>query len=79
MNIKRSKYEFPVLKDVVVELKINEDDINKKFYKMLENSQENMPASFITKDWDELSEKLSLSFEKILNKKCTRRSKAGIR
>lgn len=68
MNKKRVSYEFPVLKSVVSELKIEEDPINMKFYKMLENSQDNMPASFVSNKWDELSEKLSLALEQILNK-----------
>lgn len=68
MNIKRLGFEFPVLKDVVKEYKIEEDPINSKFYKMLEKSKDNIPASFIVKDYTKLSDEIQLGFEKILNK-----------
>ena len=68
MNKNRLGYEFPVLKSVVKDLKLNEDEINGKFYTMLERSQSHMPASFIVKDWSSLSEKLELALEKMFNK-----------
>ncbi|NYV27850.1 sugar ABC transporter substrate-binding protein [Streptobacillus felis] len=68
MNKNRLGYELPVLKTVVDELKITEDPIMNKFYTMLEKSVKYTPASFVTQDWSELSEKLELALEQILNK-----------
>lgn len=67
MNKKRADYEYPVLKSVVKELKLDENPINQKFYEMLEKSKDKMPASFISPNWTDLSDKISLALEKMFN------------
>lgn len=67
MNKERIGYELPVLKSVASEEKLTSDEINGKFYTMLERSQEHMPASFLVSDWSTLAEKLNLALEQILN------------
>lgn len=67
-NKSRIGYELPVLKSVADSENLVKDPINGKFYQMLEQSNEHMPASFIVKDWASLSEKLELALEEILNR-----------
>ncbi|MFJ7727460.1 ABC transporter substrate-binding protein [Neobacillus sp. NPDC097160] len=66
-NKERISFELPVLKSVVESEKLQEDPIKKVFYTMLEQSDGHTPTSFITDDWSQLSENLSLVFEQIFN------------
>lgn len=66
-NKARVGYELPVLKSVVEELDIMNNEKNAPFYTMLEQSQGYTPTSFIIENWSELSENLSLSFERMFN------------
>lgn len=67
MNKERIGYELPVLKSVAAEEALLTDEINGKFYTMLERSTEHMPASFLVSDWSTLAEKLNLALEQVLN------------
>lgn len=67
LNKERIGYELPVLKSVVASEKLGEDEIDSKFYAMLERSAEHMPASFLVAEWSALSEKINLALEQILN------------
>jgi len=67
LNKERIGYELPVLKSVAETEKLTTDDIYAKFYTMLEQSSEFMPASFINDDWASLSDKINLALEEILN------------
>jgi multiple sugar transport system substrate-binding protein len=66
-NIERIGLELPVLNSVVESEKIMEQPEYAPFYVMLEQSKGYTPASFIIKEWSEISENLSLSFEEIFN------------
>lgn len=66
-NKDRIGLELPVLNSVVESEKIMEQPEYAPFYVMLEQSKGYTPASFIIKDWSELSENLSLSFEEMFN------------
>jgi len=66
-NKERISFELPVLKSVVESEKLQEDPIKKVFYSMLEQSEGHTPTSFISDDWSQLSENLSLAFEQIFN------------
>ncbi len=67
LNKARIGYEIPVLKSVAEAEKLTTDEIYAKFYTMLEQSSDYMPASFINDDWASLSEKIGLALEEILN------------
>ena len=67
MNKARIGYELPVLKSVADAEKLTTDEINGKFYTMLERSDQHMPASFLVSDWSTLAEKLNLALEQVLN------------
>jgi len=67
MNKERIGYELPVLKSVADSEKLTSDEIYSKFYTMLEQSSQYMPASFLNKDWATLSDKINLALESILN------------
>lgn len=66
-NKERIGLELPVLNSVVESEKIMEQPEFAPFYVMLEQSKGYTPASFIIKEWSEISENLSLSFEEIFN------------
>ena len=68
MNKNRLNYELPVLKSVAKSENLTEDKIKGKFYKMLEQSQKNMPTSFVISNWSDIGEKIGLALEKIFNK-----------
>ena len=59
--------ELPVLYSVVESEGIMEQPEYAPFYTMLEQSSDYTPASFIYDGWSELSESLSLSFERVFN------------
>ena len=67
MNKERIGMELPVLYSVVESEGIMEQQEYAPFYTMLEQSSEYTPASFIYESWSELSENLSLSFERVFN------------
>lgn len=67
MNKERIGMELPVLYSVVESEGIMEQPEYAPFYTMLEQSSEYTPASFIYESWSELSENLSLSFERVFN------------
>lgn len=67
MNKERIGRELPVLHSVVESEGIMEQPEFKPFYTMLEQSSGYTPASFIIESWSELSENLSLSFERVFN------------
>jgi multiple sugar transport system substrate-binding protein len=67
LNKARIGYELPVLKSTAEAEKLTTDEIYAKFYTMLEQSSDFMPASFLNKDWATLSDKLGLALEEILN------------
>lgn len=67
LNKERIGYELPVLKSVAGSEKLTSHEIYSKFYAMLDQSSQYMPASFISKDWSNLSDKINLALEKILN------------
>lgn len=67
MNKERIGYELPVLKSVASSEKLTSDEIYAKFYAMLDQSSQYMPASFISKEWADLSDKIGLALEEILN------------
>lgn len=66
-NKARLDYELPVLKNVVAEGGLEEDENKKVFYTMLERSEDYTPTSFIVENWSTLSEDLILVFEEIFN------------
>lgn len=66
-NKTRIGLELPVLETVIQSEKIMEDQTYAPFYKMLEQSSGHTPASFIMKNWSEVSDNLSLSFEEMFN------------
>lgn len=67
MNKERIGLELPVLHSVVDSEKITEQPEYTAFYTMLEQSDGYTPASFVIDEWSELSENLSLSFERVFN------------
>lgn len=67
MNKERIGRELPVLKSVVDSEGIMEQPEYTAFYTMLEQSDGVTPTSFIIEGWSELSENLSLSFERVFN------------
>lgn len=67
MNKARVGFELPARKSVVESEQIMEQEKNAPFYKMLEQSSGHTPSSFIVDEWSELSESLSLSFERVFN------------
>lgn len=67
MNKERIGRELPVLHSVVESEDIMEQPEYTAFYTMLEQSAGYTPASFIIDSWSELSENLSLSFERVFN------------
>lgn len=67
MNKERIGLELPVLHSVVDSEKIMEQPEYTAFYTMLEQSDGYTPASFVIDEWSELSENLSLSFERVFN------------
>lgn len=66
-NKERIGLELPVLHSVVDSEKIADKPEYAPFYSMLEQSSGYTPASFIIKDWSELKDNLSLTFEEIFN------------
>ncbi|HKM34161.1 MAG TPA: sugar ABC transporter substrate-binding protein [Lachnospiraceae bacterium] len=78
LNKARIGYELPVLKTIAESEKMTTDEVYAKFYKMLEQSSEYMPASFVSKDWLSLSEKINLALEEILNKNSFRNAKEAL-
>lgn len=66
-NKARIGLELPVLSSVVESEKIMDQPEYAPFYLMLEQSTGYTSASFIIKEWSELSENLSLSFEEVFN------------
>mgnify|MGYP003081827948 FL=1 len=66
-NRARIGLELPVLETVIESEKIMEDSTYAPFYEMLKQSAGYTPASFIQKNWSEVSENLSLSFEEMFN------------
>ncbi len=67
MNKERIGMELPVLYSVVESEGIMEQPEYAPFYTMLEQSSDYTPSSFIYGSWSELSENLSLSFERVFN------------
>lgn len=67
MNKERIGRELPVLHSVVDSEGIMDQPEYTAFYTMLEQSADYTPASFIIESWSELSENLSLSFERVFN------------
>ncbi len=67
MNKERIGMELPVLYSVVESEGIMEQPEYAPFYTMLEQSSDYTPSSFIYESWSELSENLSLSFERVFN------------
>ena len=67
MNKERIGMELPVLYSVVESEGIMDQPEYAPFYTMLEQSSDYTPASFIYESWSELSESLSLSFERVFN------------
>lgn len=66
-NKERIDYELPVLKSVVSSEGIENDPVKSVFYTMLNRSEAFTPTSFKTDSWSDISEDLSLSFERIFN------------
>ena len=66
-NKARIDYELPVLKSVVESEKLQQDELKRVFYHMLELSEGYTPASYKVENWSEISEKLGLVFEQIFN------------
>lgn len=66
-NKARIDYELPVLKTVVESEQLQNDDMKRVFYHMLEMSDKYTPASFKVDNWSEISENLQLAFEQIFN------------
>lgn len=66
-NKARIGLELPVLETVIESEKIMDDSTYAPFYEMLKQSAGYTPASFIQKNWSEVSENLSLSFEEMFN------------
>lgn len=66
-NKARIDYELPVLKSVVESENLQNDELKKVFYHMLEMSEKYTPASFKVDNWSEISERLELAFESIFN------------
>ena len=67
LNKERIGYELPVLKSVVAEANIMADEKTAPFYTMLEHSAGYTPSAFISPTWSDLSDELSLAFERIFN------------
>ena len=67
MNKERIGMELPVRYSVVESEGIMDQPEYAPFYTMLEQSSDYTPASFIYESWSELSESLSLSFERVFN------------
>lgn len=67
MNKERIGMELPVLYSVVESEGIMEQPEYAPFYTMLEQSSDYTPSNFIYESWSELSENLSLSFERVFN------------
>lgn len=66
-NKARMGMELPVLNSVVESEGVMDQEEYAPFYLMLEQSADYTPASFIMDNWSEVSESLSLAFEKIYN------------
>lgn len=66
-NKVRIDYELPVLKNVVAEEGLEDDEVKSVFYNMLERSDSYAPTSFKVDTWSTLSEDLNLVFEEIFN------------
>lgn len=66
-NLSRIDFELPVLKSVVEETNLENDEIKAPFYTMLERSQDYTPTSFKIDGWNQFSGDLSLAFEQIFN------------
>ncbi|TCZ75395.1 sugar ABC transporter substrate-binding protein [Paenibacillus albiflavus] len=66
-NKARIDYELPVLKSVVESEKLQEDELKRVFYNMLERSEGFTPASYKVENWSEVADRLGLVFEKIFN------------
>jgi multiple sugar transport system substrate-binding protein len=66
-NKARIGYELPVLKSVVDSQKIQDDPTMSVFYDMLDKSGGHTPASYLTKDWSKLSDKLASALEQAFN------------
>lgn len=66
-NNERIEYELPVLKSVVKENGLEEDEYKGIFYEMLIKSEGFTPSSFKVANWSDVSEDLKLSFEQIFN------------
>lgn len=67
MNKERIGLELPVLHSVVEAEGIMKQPEFAPFYTMLEQSEGTTPASFLTENWAELRDTLSLSFEQVFN------------
>ncbi|MDO5732629.1 MAG: sugar ABC transporter substrate-binding protein [Eubacteriales bacterium] len=67
MNRERLNYELPVLKSVAASEKMTDDVVYGKFYEMLERSNGQIPSSFKVAAWSELSDKIELALEQVLN------------
>jgi len=67
LNKERIGYELPVLKSVVAEADIMTDEKTAPFYAMLGHSAGYTPSAFISPTWSDLSDELSLAFERIFN------------
>ncbi|MFJ7934232.1 ABC transporter substrate-binding protein [Sporosarcina sp. NPDC096371] len=66
-NKERIGFELPVLKSVVESEQLEHDELKSVFYTMLEQSDGYTPASFIVKNWSQMSEDLKFTFESMLN------------
>lgn len=66
-NKARINYELPVLKSVVESEKLQQDELKRVFYHMLELSEGYTPASYKVENWSEITDKLGLVFEQIFN------------
>lgn len=66
-NLYRIEYELPVLKSVAASRNLETDPVKGVFYDMLKQSQGYTPASFIVKNWSQLSSDLELAFERMFN------------
>lgn len=66
-NKARIDYELPVLKSVVEQEKLQEDELKRVFYNMLERSEGFTPSSYKVQNWSETAEKLGFVFEQIFN------------
>ncbi|MEK5040029.1 ABC transporter substrate-binding protein [Sporosarcina sp. FSL K6-3457] len=66
-NKERIGFELPVLKSVVENEQLEQDELKSVFYTMLEQSDGYTPASFIVENWSQMSEDLNFTFESMLN------------